>query len=332
MKMDWNSVDEELKRRGKIFQIISKIVFTKWGFPLLNKLSSKRPAVKNNSTMLVEQQWIQRKDGEKIRICIYRPAKEEKNMPGLLWLHGGGYILGSPEQGAAMAMRFMERCPCVVVAPEYRLSLNAPYPAALEDAYDSLLWMKKNAHLLGIRDDQLMVGGDSAGGGLTAALSLYARDRGEVSIAFQMPLYPMLDDRRITESSGFEDTPVWNAKANKICWEVYLKNYQVASDIPCYAAPSRATDFSGLPPTATFVGELEPFRDETIQYVESLRSAGVSVDFALYKGCYHAFEQMCPKAAVSKTAISRLLDSYEDAVAHYTAKQKPDPQNGVEER
>jgi acetyl esterase/lipase len=209
----------------------------------------------------------------------------------------------------------------VVIAPDYRLSTEVPYPAALEDSYTALMWMKDNASALGIRDDQLMVGGDSAGGGLTAALTLYARDKGQVAIAFQMPLYPMLDDRMSSESAKDNNAPVWNSKSNTNAWKLYLGDLFGTAKVPPYAAPARAEDYSSLPPTATFVGDLEPFRDETIEYVGNLKKAGVPVKFKLFEGCYHAFETICPNAEVSKRAVSFLLNSYKYAVDHYFAEQ-----------
>jgi acetyl esterase/lipase len=181
--------------------------------------------------------------------------------------------------------------------------------------------MKGNASALGIRGDQLMVGGESAGGGLSAALTLYARDKGEVAIAFQMPLYPMLDDRMTSETAQDNHAPVWNSKSNANAWKLYLGELFGTPKVPSYAAPARATNYRGLPPAVTFVGDLEPFRDETIQYVENLRIAGVPVDFKIFQGCYHGFEQICPNAKVSKQAITFLLTAYNHAVENYFTEQ-----------
>lgn len=143
----------------------------------------------------------------KLSLYVYRPIHPKENAPGLLWMHGGGYAFGTPQQDSGTFKRFIKACGCTVVAPDYSLSPEAPYPAALEDCYTALLWLKNNAARLGVRSDQLMVGGVSAGGGLAAALAIYARDKNEVAIAFQMPLYPMLDDRMMTPSSGIMTRP-----------------------------------------------------------------------------------------------------------------------------
>lgn len=315
-------IEKDLRAMGIIMRIIPRIFFTETGLRLLSKMPNKMGKNIKSDNLQVEEKWITRKDGSKIRICIFKPLEPVENAPGFLWLHGGGYALGSPEQAAQTANRLNEASKCVVIAPDYRLSVEAPYPAALEDCYQTLSWMKSHAKDLGIRDDQLMVGGDSAGGGLTAALTLYARDKGEVAIAFQMPLYPMLDDRMTSSSSRDNNAPVWNSRSNYNCWKLYLGDLFGSANVPYYAAPSRAKDYSNLPPAATFVGELEPFRDEVIQYVENLRQAGVPVNFQVYKGCYHAFEQVCPKAEISQRAFTFIKNSFKYATENYFAKQK----------
>jgi acetyl esterase/lipase len=314
-------IDRELRATGRLIKIVNN-TFTLPRLRLIHKLMKKIRLRVKDDTMQITEEWITREDGSKLRICIFKPLERIDNVPGVLWLHGGGYAIGAPEQAKVMAKRFIEMSNCVVIAPDYRLSVEASYPAALDDSYTVLLWMKNHAKDLGIRADQLFVGGDSAGGGLTAALTLYARDKGEVAIAFQMPLYPMLDDRMNSESAKENNAPIWNTKSNHNGWKLYLGNLFGTEDVPYYAAPARVEDYTNLPPTATFVGELEPFRDETIQYVENLRKAGNNVDFQMYKGCYHAFDTICPKAKVSKEAIIFIMEAYKHAVDHYFAEQK----------
>ncbi|MFQ9802289.1 MAG: alpha/beta hydrolase [Clostridia bacterium] len=158
--------------------------------------------------MCYEQIYIPRKERrvteDLLRICVYSPFERKKKATGILWIHGGGYGLGVPEQDEAFIRRFVLTYNRVVVSLRIIVFTTiAPYciQAALEDCYTALMWLKENAALYDICPNQLMVGGDSAGGGLTAALTIYARDKREVAIAFQMPLYPMLDDRMITKSS-----------------------------------------------------------------------------------------------------------------------------------
>jgi len=318
MKIKFNQIDKELRFNGRLVRLINP-TFTEVRLRVFAKLKY-RPIFRDRSIDFIEN-YITRADGSNLRLCIFKPKDQTGTIPGVLWLHGGGYAIGTPEQSMSKAKSLINASQCVVIAPDYLLSTEAPYPAALEDSYTALLWMKDNASALGIRENQLMVGGESAGGGLTAALTLYARDKGEVAIAFQMPLYPMLDDRMSSESAKDNNAPVWNSKSNTNAWKLYLGDLFGTANVKRYAAPARAEDYSNLPPTATFVGDLEPFRDETIQYVENLRNAGVPVNFELYKGCYHAFETICPNAEVSKKALSFLLNSYKYAVDHYFAEQ-----------
>jgi acetyl esterase/lipase len=274
-----------------------------------------------------EQMYIPRDDGSRLRLCVYTPRntateRQRAPVPGLLWLHGGGYAIGIPEQDYRFIERFIEASDCVVVSPDYTRSMDAPYPAALDDCYLALRWLKEHCMDYGVRSDQLFVGGDSAGGGLAAALSLYARDRDEVSIAFQMPLYPMLNDRT-TESSQDNNAPVWNTKSNALAWKLYLGELYGTDAVPKYAAPARETDYAGLPPTLTFVGSIEPFRDETVRYAEMLRAAGVETAFHVYDGCFHAFELVGHKTGIGRQAIDFLMSNFMHAVATYT---KPQPE------
>jgi len=273
-----------------------------------------------------EQRWIDSLDeGVRVRVRTYRPPglasrQDGAGLPGVLYLHGGGYAIGSPEQFASAYQMLMRTRDCVVVAPDYRKSLEAPYPAALNDCYGSLLWLKQHAADLGVREDQLFVMGMSAGGGLTAAVSLMARDRGEVRIAHQLPLYPMLDHRMITASSQDNDAPVWGSKHNRIAWDLYLGGL-AGDDVSKYASAALETDYAELPPTTTFVGDLDPFLDETTAYVEALRAAGVPVEFRHYPGCYHGFDAIRPGAKVSRQANEFLCDRFASAVDHDFAKQ-----------
>jgi acetyl esterase/lipase len=231
-------IDPELRAAARLMQPLN-LFYSAWGFRLMQRLLRARGTSIKDASLDFSERWIPRPDGTQLRICIFRPRRPQADVPGVLWLHGGGYAIGVPEQGLPMAKRLIELSNCVVVAPDYRLSVEAPYPAALNDCYTALLWLKTHATELGIRPDQLIT----------------------------------------------------------------------------------AVDYHHLPPTITFVGELEPFCDETVQYVANLRAAGVPVHFARYPGCYHAFEQISPSARVSQAAVAFLLDAYQYAVAHYFAAQ-----------
>ena len=314
MKITPEMIRPELRLMGGVIRKVMP-VFDEKGLRSANRMHRFFSEGRSFSLKVnCEQVWLDRPDGSKLRVCVYTSKKKTGSCVGLLWMHGGGYGLGLPEQDIRFVENFIAAADCVVMAPDYRKSVDAPYPAALEDCYQALMWMRDNCGRYNIRSNQLFVGGDSAGGGLAAAVSLYARDRGEVSIAFQMPLYPMIDDRMITESSQDNDAPVWNSKSNLLSWKLYLGELYGSDSVPIYAAPARAEDLSDLPPTLTFVGGIEPFRDETIEFVKKLKSSGVRVAFRLYKGCYHAFDIMRPNSKVGKAATGFLLKGFRYAI------------------
>lgn len=248
-----------------------------------------------------------------VRIRIYEPTEKYGTLPAILYIHGGGFIIGSIEMFDASCQMLVSQLDCVVVSVGYRLAPEHPYPAGVEDCYTALEWMAANADELGIDVTRLAVHGTSAGGGLTAAVSLMARDRKGPKIAFQMPLYPMIDNRCILPSiDEISDARVWNGPQNHLAWEMYLgANY--AEDAPIYAAPLHAEDYSNLPPTYTFIGDLDPFRDETIEYIARLTKAGVPTEFHLYPGCFHGFEHMVPQAEISQRAIDNYMYAFKKA-------------------
>ena len=261
--------------------------------------------------------------GGKIDLLILRPitnAKPKTKTPGILWIHGGGYVTGMAGMiYMSRAIHLVKKYGAVVVTPEYRLSKEAPYPAALEDCYAALEYLYTHADELGVNSSQLMVGGESAGGGLTAALCMYARDKEKINIAYQMPLYPMIDNED-TDSSRDNHAPVWNTKRNQKAWKAYLRD--IHGEIPPYAAPARQTDYSNLPPAYTFVGDIEPFYCETLTFVENLQKAGVEAKVDVYPGCFHAFDMLLPFLKVSKQAAKTFEEQYLYAAGHYFAPQK----------
>ena len=261
--------------------------------------------------------------GRDIKLLIVRPVKNRKpqnQTTGILWIHGGGYVTGMAEMiYMSRAIHLVKKYGAVVVTPDYRLSKEAPYPAALEDCYAALKYLKNHAEELGVNDSQIMVGGESAGGGLTAALCMYARDKSEIRIAYQMPLYPMIDNQD-TESSRDNHAPVWNSKRNRSAWKAYLRDVS-GQEVPAYAAPARQTDYTNLPPAYTFVGDIEPFYCETLTFIENLQKAGVEASVDVYPGCFHAFDMLLPFLPVSKRAIARFEERYLYATEHYFASQ-----------
>ncbi|PSL41665.1 acetyl esterase/lipase [Planomicrobium soli] len=248
-----------------------------------------------------------------VRVRIYEPVSKHEKMPGLLWIHGGGYIIGIPEMDDALCQRFALEAECIVVSVDYRLAPETPFPGPVEDCYAALKWFAEHADELGVDASRIAVAGASAGGGLTAAVSLLARERKGPDISFQMPLYPMIDDRIITKSSHeISDERVWNKEKNIHGWSAYLGS-SYGGQVSPFAAPARAESLEDLPPTYTCVGDLDPFRDETLEYVTKLAQAGVPTEFHLYPGCFHGFDMLVPDAGISQHAAAQYVDAVKRA-------------------
>lgn len=257
----------------------------------------------------------------RIPALVLSPEELSAPATGVLWIHGGGYISGMKEMVyISRAVELVNSFGAVVVSPGYRLAPFSPYPAAIDDCYAALLYMKEHAAELWVREDQLMVGGESAGGGLCAAVCIKTRDTGEVNVAFQMPLYPMLDDRD-TETSRDNHGRVWNTWKNHFGWRCYLRGTD-RETLPPYAAPARVENMEGLPPAYTFVSTGEPFYAETLEYIRRLKDCGIPASADVYETDMHAFDMMRPKDALSIEAARRFNESFAYAQAHYFAPQK----------
>ncbi len=236
-----------------------------------------------------------------LTIRIYRPEKLTGPAPALLWIHGGGYMLGSIEQEDFSAKQFALAGECVVVATEYRLAPENPFPAPLEDCYAALKWLAGHTKELKVDRSRIAIGGASAGGGLAAGLALMARDRAEVDIIFQLLVYPMINDCNIAPASDtLPETLFWTRAANRIGWRSYLGCEPGVEGISCYAAATRATNLEGLPPAYITVGDLDLFALEDIDYAGRLIEAGVPTELHVYPGGCHAFDMLVPGSSIAK--------------------------------
>ena len=236
-----------------------------------------------------------------VRVRIYQPADRPNILPGLLWIHGGGYVLGDIEQDDRLMKQLVKRIGCVALSVDYRLAPEHPFPAPVEDCYAGLKWLFAHAGELGVDPSRIAIGGPSGGGGLTAGLALLARDRGEVQVAFQLLIYPMIDDRNVTPASyAITDPRVWHRESNRLGWKAYLGRDGGGDDESPYAAAARATDLRNLPPAYIPVGALDLFIDENIEYAQRLIQAGVPTELHVYPGAFHGFDAFAPSAAVSK--------------------------------
>lgn len=258
--------------------------------------------------VVVEDRMIPGRPGDpEVPVRVYSPEARHTAVPGLLDIHGGGFAVGSIDMEHAGAVRLVRKLGIVVVAVEYRLAPEDPFPAGLEDCYAALQWMAAEAGSLGIDTARVGLYGQSAGGGLAAALALLARDRGGPDLCFQFLGIPELDDRLDTPSmTQFVDTPVWHRSNAVLSWRYYLGE-GFSGEVSPYAAPARATDLSGLPPAYVSTMEFDPLRDEGIIYALRLLQAGVPVELHQYPGTFHGSAAIL-EATVSKRASAEMVD------------------------
>ena len=265
------------------------------------------------STVTAEERTIPGPDGE-IPIVIYQPP-DEAPRPGLLWIHGGGYITGTARDDIN-GYAFAEHVGATVVSVDYRLAPEVTYSESVSDCFVALNWLVDHAGELGVIKNRVAIGGASAGGGLSAGLTLYNRDQGGPAIAFQLLIYPMIDNTHNTPS-GHEITfeRVWNRAVSLKAWRMYLGEEYGTDQVSPYAAAARATDLSGLPPAFVTVGTLDLFRDESIDYAQRLMAAGIPTELAVYPGMYHGGETLVPQAALSRRMRMDYLDALKRALA-----------------
>ena len=238
-----------------------------------------------------------------VPLLICRPARATAPLPAVYFTHGGGMVLGDNRTLLAEMLDWVEDLRLVLVSVEYRLAPEHRYPAALEDVHAGLLWTTRHGRALGIDPGRLVVAGASAGGGLTAALSLLLRDRGGPQPAGQLLVCPMLDDRDDTPSGRqMAGKGVWDRTSNNTGWSALLGDLHGGPDVPPYAAPARAADLSGLPPAFIDVGSAETFRDEAVTYATRIWQVGGQAELHVWPGAFHGFDALAPHATLSGEA------------------------------
>ncbi|MGW0178973.1 alpha/beta hydrolase [Nocardia sp. NPDC003345] len=253
---------------------------------------------------------IERVD-DRVTVRVFRPAGVTGPAPGLLFVHGGGYVIGNAAMGDRFCRMVADRLGVVAASVEYRLAPEHPYPTPLDDCYAGLRWLAGQSQ---VDPGRLAVAGESAGGGLAAALTLLARERGEIRLAFQLLSYPMLDDRTSARAEGDpRRLRMWSRRNNRFGWSSYL-GAAAAGEIPDLAAPGRCADLSGLPPAWIGVGSNDLFYDEDVDYAARLRAAGVSCTLYEVPGAYHGFDLVEPGTGVSRVYRNAQLTALADAL------------------
>ena len=247
--------------------------------------------------------------GGDLTVTVFRPRGVTGLRPGIVFLHGGGMIIGDRFSGIEELLHWTERHGAVSVTVEYPLAPEHPDPAPVEGAYAALLWTAANSDDLGIDGERLMIAGSSAGAGIAAGVALLARDRGGPALIAQMLGSPMLDDRNETVSSHqYTQTGSWSRESNDTGWNALLGDRRGTELVSQYASPARALDLSGLPPAFIDVGSAEVFRDEAVAYASALWAAGVQAELHVWAGGFHMFHGPAPTAAVSVAAVATRAD------------------------
>lgn len=222
-----------------------------------------------------------------VRLELYRRQGLTGAVPALLWIHGGGYVMGAVTNDDDWCCRVAAELDVQVVSTDYRKAPEHPFPAALDDCFAALGWLIEHADELGVDPSRVMIGGNSAGGGLAAALAQRAHDAG-LNVGFQLLVYPMLDDRTVPRAEAAGDyTLVWTPKANRYGWASYLGAEPGVGTPPPYAAPARRADLAGLPAAWIGVGSVDLFHDEDVEYARRLTDAGVDCTLYVAKGMPH---------------------------------------------
>jgi len=264
----------------------------RWSLPLL------RPVVRSTSALQARRREHVALDGGGA-VYIHRPRDApDEPLPGLLWIHGGGLIMGDARQDEPFLQRLADELGLLVVTAQYRVAPEHPFPAPLDDCEQAFQWLATQSD---VDPQRLAVAGRSAGGGLAAALCQRLRDAvADLQPTFQLLVYPMLDDRS-AQGSGPDDAyhRLWDRASNALGWSSYLTGHDPEAPPP-HAVPARAPDLKGLPPAWIGIGTLDLFHDEDVAYAERLRAAGVPVDLKVVEGAYHGFDVADARAAVSR--------------------------------
>ena len=250
--------------------------------------------------------------GEDLRIAVYAPESIQPDAPCLIYLHGGGFYMKAAPHHKSLMYQYALDAQCVVVCVDYRLAPKYPFPVGPEDCYAAFSWIVQSAKELGIDKTRIAVGGDSAGGALTAAVCLMARDRkSEIRPCFQMMIYPVTDARQQTESiREFVDTPMWDSIKTRDMWKIYLKDG--VDDQLAYASPAQAENFDDLPPAFIEAAQFDCLHDEAVEYAQALEAAGVPVTLYDSKGTVHGYE-FVKTSEITKASIAMRISALKEA-------------------
>lgn len=274
----------------------------------LDETVAKTATAVDESTVEIENYDIAGHDEDPaVGVRVFRPGRIRGTVPALLYIHGGGFVLGSIASEHDNAASLASTLDIVVVSVEYRLAPEHPFPAGLHDCFAALNWLHRQADDLGVDPSRIGVYGESAGAGLAAALTLFTRDHDGPDLCFQFLAIPVLDDRLQTLSMrSFLDTPGWDRPNAELSWAYYLGS-SGSGEVSPYAAPARADNLAGLPPAYVSTMEFDPLRDEGILYALALLNAGVHVELHSYPGTYHGSSKVTAATVSRRIADEQML-------------------------
>jgi len=243
-----------------------------------------------------------------VGVLLYKPAGRATPAPAMVWIHGGGYVIGKAADDDLACRRMAAETGAVVASVDYRLAPETPAPGPVHDCYAALRWVHENAGSLGVDTGRVAIGGASAGGGLAACLAILARDRGEYLVSFQLLVYPMLDDRTAStvDPGPYVGEFIWTPASNRFGWTSLLGHEPGGAEVSPYASAARVESVAGLPPTYICVGSLDLFAEEDIEYARRLVRAGVPTELHVYPGGFHGFN-MAPTARITTAHFRDLI-------------------------
>ncbi len=250
-------------------------------------------------------------EGNGVRLRIFKPRASDTALPAFVYFHGGGFFTGDLESNDSLCQTIALKQGCAVIAVDYRKAPEEPFPAGFDDCCAALRWTASSPMF---DSNRTAIGGISAGAGLAAGVAMKARDEGGPAIAGQVLAIPCIDHRLTTASSQMDvDRRVWHRSLAKKAWTAYLAN--VTGDVPAYASPSIASDFSDLPPAFVSAEGEDILRDEAVEYAQNLMGASVPVDLRVYAGAYHGSFAYSPEAKISQ----QHFDEFNAALARFLA-------------
>lgn len=296
MKYD---LDKELSKIEKL-KAPSKIYL----YPLVNMLL-RMYTCKSDEDVSVKKFFIPGHDGAKLKSFLIEPKNNDNELPCIVFYHGGGFLLRASKAHYQVVKWYAKGAGCKVVFADYRLLPKHKFPVAVEDCFETYKWVLENADSLGINKNKIVLAGDSAGANIAVAVTMMAKDRNIPCPKGDLLIYPVLDRRMNTASmEKYTDTPLWDARRNKMFWEAYLKEY--TSEQLKYASPMEAESFMGFPNTYIEVAEFDCLHDEGVKFAKRLKKENVDVELYEVKAACHGFEEALDSELLHKCIDRRV--------------------------